>query len=96
MSLRRSLRALGEHITYTVGPGIYRLVGEDAVKLHLENVSGLANDDCRGSGFLLGGDYLHKDPAAGMCKSWGKKDCSLGWGRRAPSLGSARRRRAEF
>lgn len=54
MSLRRCLRALGEHITYTVGPGIYRLVGEDAVKLHLENVSGLANDDCGGSGFLLG------------------------------------------
>ena len=45
VTLRRSLRALGEHITCTVGPGIYGLVGEDAVKLHLGNVSGLANDD---------------------------------------------------
>ena len=54
MSLRRSLRALGEHITCTVGPGVYGLVGEDAVKLHLGNVSGLANDDWGGVVFYLG------------------------------------------
>lgn len=35
------------------GPGIYSLVGEDIVKLYLEKVYGLANDDW-GVVFLLG------------------------------------------
>lgn len=94
MSLRRSLRALGEQITRAVGPGIYRLVGEDAVKLHLGNVSGLANDDCGGVVFYLGVTTCTRTQQQECAGPGERRIVVWGWGRGAPSLGWAGRRRA--